>query len=219
LEFVENREPQGCFGADVQALTDIDQDRVNDALAAAHLYHPDIGVSLASDLDLDQAMKNAGLEVRFEEILPHFNPFGGSEEPLDDSAAAVENRLDVIKEANLWDDHEGLVIAYPCQRAEDQPPFLHFIAAIEPQEGEAGLTVMDPSELPGVGGVFQRSEEEVRKLLTPRPDLGIPVCAYLVKLDVLPIPEGPRSLQAEADPGFRAGVFDSSAGRAPAIIL
>lgn len=219
LEFVENREPQGCFGADVQALTAVDQDRIHAALAEEGLYHPLDGVTVASDLAYDAAMIKAKIPVRFEEVLPYFDPFNGNEEPLDASEVAVQNRLDIVKEALSWDDHEGLLIAYPCRREEDQLKFLHFIAAIEPQEEEAELTIMDPSELPGVGGVFHKGESETKAILTPEPALGIPVCAYLVKLNTLPLPQAPRNLQTEALPDREAAREEVQTDRYAAPIM
>jgi hypothetical protein len=192
LEFVGNREPKGAFGAVVEALTRRDQGDINAALAAVGLYDPFEGVSIASDLDYDAAMIKARIPVRFEELLPHFDPKSSNksfaEEPVDDSPDAIEQRLRRIKEASSWDDHQGLLIAYPRQ-LEGQTPSLHFIAAVEPQATGAALTVMDPSDPRQGGGVFYKTEEEVREILTPEPELGIPVCGYLVKLDLLPTPE------------------------------
>lgn len=208
LEFVENREPQGCFAADVQALTGVNQDSINAALAAAGLYDPEMGVAVTSDLALDAAMLEADIPVRFEEVLPHFDGISGDEQAIDDSPQVVDYRLETLREELRKDDHEGLILAHPCQRGADLPHFLHFVAAVEPQDPSAELTVMDPSELidfqtkQRVGGVFQRSEEEVRKMLTPLPDHFIPVFAYIVKMDILPVPEfAPLSASAEVERG------------------
>lgn len=188
LEFVRNDEPTGCFGANVQALTGIHQSRVNRALHAVGLYDSGSGVVLSSDIAYDAAMRGANLPVRFEEVLPYFDGFSGDEQAMDDAPEVVDLRLDTVRKVIRHDDHQGMIIAYPCQRNPGQPNFLHFVAAIEPQEEGAELKVMDPSELPGFGGVFNRNEEEVRKMLTPLPDQFIPVCAYVVKLETLPEP-------------------------------
>lgn len=206
LEFVENREPRGCFGADVEALTGIDQDDVNGALEAAELYNPEMGVRIASDIDYSEAMKNAGLKIRFAEVLPYYDPFNGDEEPLDDSEEVVSLRLDILRKEVRKDDHEGALIAFPCQRYKDDEPFLHFVAAVAPQEEGSELTIMDPSELrhrvtnERIGGVFHKGEEEVREMLTPRSDLFLPVCAWLVQVDELPKYISSPVAEAETNP-------------------
>lgn len=206
LEFVENREPRGCFGADAEALTGENQDDIHRALAVAELYHPDMGVSIASDLDYSEAMSKAGIKVRFEEIMPHYDPFNGNKEPLDDSEIAVETRLEILRKTLHGDDHRGAIIAFPCQRYEDTDTFLHFIAAIAPQETAAELTIMDPSELfhrdtdERIGGVFHKTTQEVREMLTPLPEKFLPVCAWLVQVDELPEPKISPVAEAEASP-------------------
>lgn len=203
LEFVGNREPNGYFGANVEALTGVAQERVNSALAAAKLYLPEYGTILDSDLAYDQAMITAGLPVRFEDLLSPPGPGQGNNLALDPSDEALEYRLDTLRQAITWDDHKGIILAHPHVLIADPDvdPSLHFVAAIEPQEDGAELTVMDPIEIPGRGGVFHKSEEEVRRMLRPHPGLpSVPVCAYLVKVESLPEPSrGPLEAAAEID--------------------
>jgi hypothetical protein len=188
VEFVVNRDPSGCFGADVQALTGFDQDTVHTALAAAELYEQGSGVSIVSARNLSQAFADADLPISFQEVLPFFNGFEGDEIAIDDSTDAITGRLATLRAAVERDDNNGVLLAFACQRFPDQAPFLHFVAVAAAHETEQGFefTVMDPSELVDeitglpIGGVFQKSVADMRTMLTPDVERFIPVCAYSV---------------------------------------
>lgn len=201
IEFVENREAQGCFGADVEALTGVDQDDVHRALSASGLYTPEEGVQIAPASLLNDSMRNGGsIPVAFGEALPFFNGFEGDEIALDDSPDIVRGRLLTLANTLEEDDNSGIILFYPCQRPANPRIFGHFVAVVEPQETEAALTVMDPSELRNpdtqqrIGGVFQKTEEEMLAMLTPNNESMIPILAYTVRVN--PVPE--TSFEAEA---------------------
>ncbi len=201
IEFVENRDPKGCFEADVEALTYIHQNEVRLALDKADLYTPD-GLRVVGAEVLNASMRSAVLSVNFKEVLPHYNGFSGDEIALDDSPDLEKERLQTLQTSLAEDDHQGLILFYPCKRPGSPLIFGHFVAAIEGQEADAALTVMDPSELRDpktderIGGVFQKSEEEVLEMLTPVINLDqlIPVFAYSVRINSL----SPIMQEAEA---------------------
>ncbi|HYF96649.1 MAG TPA: hypothetical protein VD947_01270 [Patescibacteria group bacterium] len=191
IGFIENDGPHGCFGADIEALTGVPQDKVNDALQAAHLYNPEHGVQIVGAELLNRALGRLG--ISFIEVLPHFDPFSEDKTALDESPVAVYKRLEILEHELQKSDIEGVVLAYPCRRAPDQDPFTHFvaIASVEGEIGDKTFIYMDPSELrkpdgDRIGGVFAASETEMLDMLTPEPESSqelfsvYPVCAYAI---------------------------------------
>lgn len=173
IEFVMNREPQGCFGADVEALVGVPQDDVHGALAEDGLYTTEEGVSIVADSLLNASMSKAGLAVTFREVvphLPHYNGMTGDEVAIDKSTEAVERRFQALTEEVAKDDNEGVILLYPCKRTPEQErPFSHYLAvATVALDGSSPVfTVMDASELPNHGGVFEKDADEMRGMLVP----------------------------------------------------
>lgn len=195
IEFIRSREPKGSFGAGVEALTGIAQDDVHRALARSGLYHSGMGLQLVPAAELNNSMRNGSVPVSFSEELPFFNGYEGDENAMDASPAAAEERLEIIQEEISMRDHQGTILFHPRRRGENGSSSGDFVAVVEPQISDAALTVMDPSGLPGYGGVFQRTEEEALKMLTPCEDKKIPVFSYSLRM--IPAPQSIGTVEAE----------------------
>jgi hypothetical protein len=206
VEFVENSDPQGCFGAVLQALTGLDQNAVNEALKAKGLYDPATGLAVVSAGQLTESLADANMPVTLNELLPFFNGFEGDAVALDASTEHVERRIKTLRSELEQANNRGIILAYPCKRTPEQRPFLHFVAvsSVETTENGSVFTIMDPSELlrvdemvvspevlgdrspavvERVGGVFRKTEEQMVSMLTPNHEDFIPVFAYSVHIN------------------------------------